>query len=336
MRHVARLHTFLALTLLGALSVFNLNAQDSAAYDEWEERYSNGVAAIAEGRIITKEELRVEMAPIIPQIMRESRSIQEFNARVSQLAREILQNKIDRILIVNEFNSDDKLFIPKSIFENEFDKMLIEDYDGDRRKLFDYLKSQNKTILQYKREMREDIIVSVMRGENRRSLAEVSPEQIEAFYRENKMDFYMEAGVHLRQIQLAPYANETEDVLMQNAEKIIAEFHSGVSFADLARRYSQDDMRRRGGDWGWIKKTDIRKELSDAAFSLEPGEISQPVKLGTRIYLLYLEEKREEMIQPLTEVRDVIESILSNRLGRQNQQRWMDRIRANGYVKYFI
>ena len=49
--------------------------------------------------VVTKEELRVEMAPIIPQIIRDSRSPQEFNARVSQLAREILQNKIDRILI---------------------------------------------------------------------------------------------------------------------------------------------------------------------------------------------------------------------------------------------
>ena len=326
--------TFIAFLALLATSLTS-HAQDTA-YDEWEERYSNGVAAIAEGRIITKEELRVEMAPIIPQIMRDSRTPQEFNTKVSQLAREILQNKIDRILIVKEFHRDEKRFIPKSIFENEFDKMLIEDFDNDRRKLFEYLDSVNKTIIQYRREMQEDIIVSIMRGENRRSLAEISPEQIEEFYRDHKLDFYNEASVHLRQIQLAPYANETEDVLLQNAEKVIAEFNSGVSFSDLARRYSQDDMRRRGGDWGWIQKTDIRKELSEVAFALEPGEISKPVKLGTRLYLLYIEEKRDEMIQPLPEVRDVIETILSNRIGRENQRRWMERIRARGYVKYFI
>ncbi|MEM9025343.1 MAG: peptidylprolyl isomerase [Verrucomicrobiota bacterium] len=335
MRHYTFSKPLFRLLLAGVLSIQVSSAQNSA-YDDWEERYSNGVAAIAEGRIITKEELRVEMAPIIPQIMRDSRSPQDFNAKISKLAREILQNKIDRILIVKEFNRDEERFIPKSIFENEFDKMLIEDFDNDRRKLFEYLDSVNKTIVQYRRELQEDIIVSIMRGENRRSMAEISPEQIEEFYRANKIDFYNEASIHLRQIQLAPYANETEDVLMQNAEKIIDEYHSGVSFSDLARRYSQDDMRRRGGDWGWIKKTDIRKELSDAAFALEPGEVSQPVKLGTRIYLLYLEDKRDEMIQPLTEVRDVIESIISNRIGRENQQRWMERIRARGYVKYFI
>ncbi|MEM7673408.1 MAG: peptidylprolyl isomerase [Verrucomicrobiota bacterium] len=335
MRHYIFSKPLFNLLLAGAFLIRISSAQNSA-YDDWEERYSNGVAAIAEGRIITKEELRVEMAPIIPQIMRDSRSPQDFNAKISKLAREILQNKIDRILIVKEFNRDEERFIPKSIFENEFDKMLIEDFDNDRRKLFEYLDSVNKTIVQYRRELQEDIIVSIMRGENRRSMAEISPEQIEEFYRANKIDFYNEASIHLRQIQLAPYANETEDVLMQNAEKIIDEYHSGVSFSDLARRYSQDDMRRRGGDWGWIKKTDIRKELSDAAFALEPGEISQPVKLGTRIYLLYLEDKRDEMIQPLIEVRDVIESIISNRIGRENQQRWMERIRARGYVKYFI
>ena len=334
MTRTRHLTTFIALLALIS-APFTATAQDSA-YDEWEERYSNGVAAIAEGRIITKEELRVEMAPIVPQLMRDSRSPQEFNAKVSNLAREVLQNKIDRILIVREFHRDEKRFIPKSIFENEFDKMLIEDFDNDRRKLFEYLDSVNKTIIQYRREMQENIIVQIMRGENRRSLAEISPEQIEEFYREHKLEFYTEASVHLRQIQLAPYANETEDVLLQNAEKVIEEFNSGVSFSDLARRYSQDDMRRRGGDWGWIQKSDIRKELSDLAFALEPGQISKPVKLGTRLYLLYIEEKRDEMIQPLPEVRDVIENILSNRMGRENQRRWMERIRSRGYVKYFI
>ena len=214
--------------------------------------------------------------------------------------------------------------------------MLLREFEGDRRALLEYLDSQNKTMVQYRRELEEDIVVQVMRGEIRRTMAEVSPEQIEEFYRDHKLEFYMESSVHLRQIQLAPYADETPDVLQQNAEKILTEFRQGTDFADLARRYSQDDMRRRGGDWGWIQMSDIREELAAVAFDLKSGDISEPVKLGDRIFILYVEEKRDEMIQPLPEVRERIETFISNTQAREIQQRWMERLRARGYVKYFL
>ncbi|MCH2154942.1 MAG: peptidylprolyl isomerase [Opitutales bacterium] len=323
--------------IFSAFSLTSIFAQTaSSTYDRWEERYENGIAAIVEGRIITKEEVRLEMAPIVPQLIRDSRSPQEFNVQVEQLAKEILQSKIDRQLIIKEFFSDEKRQIPRSVIENEFEKMLLREFEGDRRALLEYLDSQNKTMVQYRRELEEDIVVQVMRGEIRRTMAEVSPEQIEEFYRDHKLEFYMESSVHLRQIQLAPYADETPDVLQQNAEKILTEFRQGTDFADLARRYSQDDMRRRGGDWGWIQMSDIREELAAVAFDLKSGDISEPVKLGDRIFILYVEEKRDEMIQPLPEVRERIETFISNTQAREIQQRWMERLRARGYVKYFL
>ena len=142
--------------------------------------------------------------------------------------------------------------------------------------------------------------------------------------------------MHLRQIILTPMADEGTALLNQTAKKIMLELADGDDFGDLARQYSQDDMSRKGGDWGWIERKDIRKELSSVAFDLEPGQYSQPVQLNDTIFILYCEGKREEMIQPVTEVRDAIENVLVGEIARETQDRWLQEVRENGYVRHFL
>ena len=103
----------------------------------------------------------------------------------------------------------------------------------------------------------------------------------------------------------------------------------------IAEKYI-DEVGLKGGDWGWIKRPDIRKELSVVAFDLEPGQYSRPVELGDTIFILYCEDKRKEMIQPVTEVRDAIENVLAGEIARESQERWIRDLRENGYVRYFL
>jgi len=325
---------FISLCLLVGFPAY---AQQGSSFTEnWDMKYRHGIAAIVEGRIITMQELRDQMAPIIPQVARESRSQNEFQMRADRLAREILQNEIDRVLIVREFENDDEMQIPGSVVETEFENTIVQEFDGDRSKFLEHLRSQNKTVREFKKELREDIIVSVMRSRNRRTQAEVSPERIESFYNENKIHFYQEGSIHLRQCVLTPYANESEKILLDEGHKLCRELDEGARFETIARRHSQDEMARRGGDWGWIKRSDIRPELGDVAFNLEPGEYSEPILINKQVYILYVEDKRPERIQPMGEVRDTIERFIISEISRKTQDRWLERLRANGYVKFFL
>ena len=72
--------TFLALA---CLSLTQLAAQRQT--DPELLRLGNGIAAIAEGQIITVEQLRRELEPIIPRLRVESRNAQEFSKRVDEL-----------------------------------------------------------------------------------------------------------------------------------------------------------------------------------------------------------------------------------------------------------
>lgn len=320
--------TFLSLLIGGA------TLAGQTVHNIWDPPFRQGIAAQVENRIITFEELRREMAPLAPRIRQESRNEQEFTEKMSQLYVEVLQNLIDREIIVKEFNSKE-FKLPQTVIENEFDRILVEDFNNDRAAFLEHLKSQGKNVREFRRELYERIVVSVMRGQMRKTVAEISPERIENFYNENKIHFYQEEALKLRLILLRAIADESMDLLRQQAARVMEELRSGRDFAEVAKEYSQDSRRERGGDWDWVQRGDLQDTLSEVAFGLEPGSFSDPVEVGGQIFILYNEAYRAEGLQELAEVRDRIEDILLGQISRQAQRAWLERLRKTAFVRYF-
>lgn len=307
----------------------------ATAQEQWDVRYTNGIAAQVENQIITLEELRQEIAPLIPEIRSKSRTRLEFDRYVAQVTREILQNLVDRVLIVREFNEKGYI-IPESYMQNEYDDYIIKEFNGDRSEFLEFLRLQGKSDLQFRKELRERVIVGFMRNEMTRSQTEVSPAKIREYYDKNKSRFYEEAAVNLRMITLTPLAYENEDLMRQQADAIVAELEAGVPFEDLAAQYSQDDKRNAGGDWGWINREEMLPELATVAFNLDIGQFSQPIPQGENIFIIQVEDKREEGIQELEKVRNEIELAITQQIARRAAERWLERLRKNAYIKYFL
>ncbi len=325
---------FLLLWVLSTLAIFSPLAAQTV-HNIWEPPLKHGIAAVVEDRIITYEEIRRQMSQLIGQIRAESRSAAEFERKMEELYLEVLQSLVDKILIIKDFQSEEERVIPRSYIENEYDRILIEDFGGKRLEFLESLRREGKNPREFRKELEEQIIVSVMTQQMRKSQSEISPEKIADFYNQNKIHFYQEESVHLRLIMLKPFADESSDLLRQTADKVMAELASGADFAKVAENYSQDSRRKRGGDWSWINRPDLREELSDVAFSLQTKTYSEPIPLGQQIFILYVEARREEGIQPLDEVRDRIEDILAGKLARQAQKRWKERLRKDAFVKYY-
>jgi len=320
--------------LLIALSLLSQSSFAQVAPNIWDPPFKQGIAAEVESQIITYEELRREIMPLIPRVRESSRNKAEFDQQMGTLYFEVMQNIIDSILIVKEFQ-EKEFQMPSSYVENEFDRILIEDFNNDRGKFHEYIAAQGKNVREFRRDLRERIIVSAMRGEKRKSQSQISPERIENFYNENKIHFYEDESVKLRIITLKAIADESPDLLRQNVEQVIKALDENNSFEAVAQKYSQDSKREKGGDWGWIKRGDLKEELSEVAFNLSIGSHSDPIQIGSQTMILYVEDYREEGIQPLPMVRDKIEEILVGQLARQAQEQWLERLRKQAYVKYY-
>jgi len=322
------------LALLGA--TYSSHAQAPADSDDGLNlRFANGIAAVVEDKVITVDDVRREISPLIPQIQREARNEADFNRRLEQLQDSIIQDLIDRVLIIKEFRKDEKKQIPAGYIDRHISDIQAEQFENDRSKFLAYLRARGTTLREYRREVEEDIIYGYMKQQQRKSQSIVSPVRIETFYNENKDRFYQEDSVHLRLIQLNRSSGESDLQLYTRGMEVINRFEAGEKFEDLASEYSKDSRRNKGGDWGWQKRSDLRKEFSEPLFDLKQGEVSRPVITPEGCFVLFAEDRKYAGIQPIDDVRDDIERILIQQMGRQSEERWLERLRRNGYVKHY-
>ncbi|MFT3869728.1 MAG: peptidyl-prolyl cis-trans isomerase [Nibricoccus sp.] len=328
-------HTSIACTLLISARA-QLPAPPS---DKLDLRFANGIAAVAEDKIITVDDIRREIAPLVPEIQRTSKNEKEFNERLESLQEDVVQNLIDRVLIVKEFfkekDGEPKKQIPASYIDNQISEILITQFDNDRSKFLGYLRSRGKTMRDYRKEVEEDMIYGYMRQQQRKSQSIVSPVKVETYYKENQDKFFREDGVHLRLIQFRREEGETDQALTDKANTVLNRMKAGEKFEDIAKEVSQDTRRSKGGDWGWQKRSDLKPELSDPLFQLAKGEVTKPIVMPEGAFLLYVEDRRFAGVQSIDEVRDEIERILVQQMARVSQDRWLERLRRNGYVKHY-
>jgi peptidyl-prolyl cis-trans isomerase SurA len=325
--------TLLTTALLAASSV--LFAQKEPTLDDGLNlRFANGIAAVAEHKVITVDDIRRELAPILPQIRRDSRNQQEFSQKLEKIQDDIIRNLVDRVLIVKEFRKDEKRQIPSSYVDNSIQEQLASQFEGDRARFLGYLKSRGFTLRDYRKEVEEDIIYGYMRNQQRKSQNVVSPAKVEAYYAANQNKFFEEEQVHLRMIQLNR-AGLSDAELLARAEEILGKFRAGEKFEALAKTYTEDARKAKGGDWGWQKRADLKPEFSDPLFTLAAGQVSAPIVQKEGVYLLFAEERKAAGVPPIAEVREQIETVLAQQMTREAQEKWLERLRKGSYVRLY-
>jgi parvulin-like peptidyl-prolyl isomerase len=144
----------------------------------------------------------------------------------------------------------------------------------------------------------------------------------------------MEDEIKLRMIVLNKTSPDDTNTV-QRANEILAEIKGGASFQEMASVYSEGSQKSQGGDWGWVERSVLRKDLADGAFSLKPGQVSGVIDTAQSVYLMLVEQTKPAHAKPLDEVRDEIEKTLRTQEQARLEKQWIEGLKKKTFIRYF-
>lgn len=155
--------------------------------------------------------------------------------------------------------------------------------------------------------------------ESFRDEVRISDEQVTDYYESNPDEFKTPETVTARHILLQLPRDADENTVSENREKamgIMKKARDGEDFAELAKTYSEGPTAKDGGYLGSFEREDMVEPFSEKAFSMEPGEISDPVRTQFGWHIIKVEDRQQAAAQPLEEVKELITEKLAARQTR--------------------
>jgi len=166
---------------------------------------------------------------------------------------------------------------------------------------------------------------------------EVTDADLAAYYQEHKADYE-----HPEQVQLSyvyfPKEPSAEDSLAI-AEEIVRlrqEIEAGADFAELARVVSDDQASAaQGGALGTFGRERMVKSFADAAFALEPGQVSEPVQTRFGWHLIKVEDKEEVDGEEKVTASHILLRYVPSRKTEETLRSWADEFQTKAAATGF-
>ncbi len=120
--------------------------------------------------------------------------------------------------------------------------------------------------------------------------------------------------------ELSP--EQAQEQAWHKTEELLAKIEEGADFAQLAQEYSHDSASAtEGGDLGWFSRRGMVKEFSDAAFALEPGQVSGVVTSAFGLHIIKVEDKRINLPEDFEEQK---QRYIDQQKATQEWQAWSE------------
>lgn len=151
----------------------------------------------------------------------------------------------------------------------------------------------------------------------------VTDAEVQQYYQQHIKDYQIDEQVKVRHILIAVNGQDpqADAAAKAKAQSILDQLHHGGDFAKLAAANSDDPgSKSQGGELGWIKHGATVPEFDQAAFSLQPGQISGLVRSKFGYHIIQTEEKQAAHTRPLDEVKADITATLTRLNEAQAEQ----------------
>jgi peptidyl-prolyl cis-trans isomerase D len=144
----------------------------------------------------------------------------------------------------------------------------------------------------------------------------VNDEAIQTYYQEHAATYNLPEQRRARHILFRVTGEdspETRKFKQTEAEKVLARIKAGEDFAKLARQFSEDGTKDKGGDLGLFARGQMVQPFEDSVFSLHKGEVSGLVETPFGFHIIKVEEIVPATTQTLAEASPTIRKELERK-----------------------
>jgi peptidyl-prolyl cis-trans isomerase D len=142
---------------------------------------------------------------------------------------------------------------------------------------------------------------------------------LKAYYTKHQREYTDPAQVQLRQIRVnVPF--QAKDAQKAEAKKKIetaAKDLTAKNFADVAKKISDDEYAKKGGEVGWVNRGTLEPALEASLESLPLNTVSKPIETAFGYFLLLAEGKKEAVTHPFDKVKwTIAEKLVGEKLSQ--------------------
>ncbi len=295
----------------------------------------DGTAAVVNEKAISMTQVMLAMQPV-HRLLVQKHSGEELTRELEAAYERTLNSLIERRLILDEYKAQQKFVIPDNMVDMQIDEILHTKFDNNRAKLMKTLEADGISMDDWRREMKERMIVSFMRNQALDTGVTVSPQAVRDAYEQNIAKYSTPSQVELRMIVINK-GNTEQAMAVKNkqAGDVRKRLLAGENFDELAKQVSEGTKAAAGGYWGWIEPDSRRAELAAVLKTLDPGKVSEIIEAGDVYYILKIEARKHASVTPFEEVQESIREDLRKKETQRAYDSWIERLKKKAYIKKF-
>lgn len=235
--------------------------------------------------------------------------IRRINQEVTRSTEMMVVKQLAMKVLLKQFVKEQNIDVSDNDVQGEVEKIryfLKSNQNNSEKPLEEILEAQGSSISELEDEVRRTLALSKYLDKV------VSDDEKKSYFDANKSAFNGEK-VKASHILIDTTKLETDAELekaRQKIEEIKKEIDNGADFAEMARKYSTCPSAESGGDIGFFqRKGSIVEEFAIVAFSMEVGEISEPVETQFGYHIIKVTDKEEGKDINYEDVADMVDFV---------------------------
>ena len=273
------------------------------------------IVAVVNNEIITQKDLNDFV-----NFMRMQLSVELTGERLEEKIQSMKADLLDKLIedrIILQEAKKNKVLVDENRVKAKIDE--IKGRYGREAEFQAALVQQGLAQADLELRLKEQLLMYSIIEAKIKSKIVIRPSEITEFYEKNVEEFK------------TPEEREFESITTNDADlaqKIYEDLKNNGDFSETAKKYSLEAKSfnaKKGGE--------LRKELEEAIFKLDPGGISEALKIEDTFHIFKLTKIIPFRQESLTEAQDKIQEFVFNKKMQEDLLLWLNDLKKNAYIK---